>query len=389
MQDRTQDSVPQGSPPLSGSPLAGSPLAGKDGLTLLGDAPLVAETPEELLDDETTPVSRFFVRNNGLMPEPAGDPEGWSFTVDGEVERPLRLTLAELKRRFSPRTLRMVLECGGNGRSFLTPKAEGNPWTNGGVGCAEWTGVSLGDVLREAGLKSSARFTAHFGADPDKTGSRERQAMSRGVPVEKAMEEHTLLAWAMNGEPLPFLHGGPLRLIVPGWPGSLSQKWLTRIWLRDREHDGPGMTGLSYRMPVNPLTPGSNGRGVETRILESMPVRSIVSSPASGHRYPSGTREIQVRGAAWAGDDGVARVDLSADGGATWTAAALKPPRNRYDWVRWEAAIPLSGDGFYEIFARATDSQGRAQPFHAAHWNPNGYGCNVMHRVLVTVGQEP
>ncbi|HLM38542.1 MAG TPA: sulfite oxidase [Microvirga sp.] len=384
MQDRTQDSLPQGGPSL-----AGSPLAGKDGLTLLGDTPLVAETPEELLDDETTPVSRFFVRNNGLMPEPAGDPEGWSFTVDGEVERPLRLTLAELKRRFSPRTLRMVLECGGNGRSFLTPKAEGNPWTNGGVGCAEWTGVSLGDVLREAGLKSSARFTAHFGADPDKTGSHERQAMSRGVPVEKALEEHTLLVWAMNGEPLPFLHGGPLRLVVPGWPGSLSQKWLTRIWLRDREHDGPGMTGLSYRMPVTPLPPGSDGRGVETRILESMPVRSIVSSPAAGHRYPSGTREIPVRGAAWAGDDGVARVDLSADGGATWTAAALKPPRNRYDWVRWEAAIPLSGDGFYEIFARATDSKGRAQPFHAAHWNPNGYGCNVMHRVAVTVGREP
>ena len=193
----------------------------------------------------------------------------------------------------------------------------------------------------------------------------------------------------MNGEPLPFLHGGPLRLIVPGWPGSLSQKWLTRIWLRDREHDGPGMTGLSYRMPVNPLPPGSDGRGVETRILESMPVRSIVSSPAPDHRYPSGTREIPVRGAAWAGDDGVARVDLSVDGGATWTAATLKPPRNRYDWVRWEAAIPLSGDGFYEIFVRATDSQGRAQPFHAANWNPNGYGCNVMHRVPDTVGREP
>jgi len=243
-------------------------------------------------------------------------------------------------------------------------------------------------VRREAGLKEAALFTGHFGADPDKHGSREHQAMSRGVPIAKALEEHTLLVWAMNGEPLPFLHGGPLRLVVPGWPGSLSQKWLTRIWIRDREHDGPGMTGLSYRLPVRPLAPGSDGRGVELRILESMPVRSIVSAPADGARLPEGTRALAIRGAAWAGDDGVARVEVTLDGGATWTEASMTPPRNRYDWVRWQVSIPLPGDGSYEIFARATDTQGRAQPFHAANWNPNGYGCNVMHRVRVTVGPE-
>jgi DMSO/TMAO reductase YedYZ molybdopterin-dependent catalytic subunit len=282
----------------------------------------------------------------------------------------------------------MVLECGGNGRSFFEPKAEGNAWTNGGAGCAEWTGVSLGDVLREAGLKPTALFTGHFGADPDKHGNHEHQAMSRGVPIEKALEEHTLLVWAMNGEPLPFIHGGPLRLIVPGWPGSLSQKWLKRIWIRDQEHDGPGMTGLSYRMPVHPLAPGSDGEGAETRILESMPVRSIVTAPADGGRFPEGTQTIEVRGAAWAGDDDVTRVEVTLDGGATWIEAAMTPPRNRYDWVRWQISLTLPGDGYYEIFARASDSQGRAQPFRAANWNPNGYGCNVMHRVAVTVGRE-
>jgi DMSO/TMAO reductase YedYZ molybdopterin-dependent catalytic subunit len=363
-------------------------LDGKDGLSLLGDVPLVAETPEELLDDDTTPNARFFVRNNGLLPEPVTDTEGWTFMVDGEVEHPLNLTLAELKSRFPHKTFRMVLECGGNGRSFFEPKAEGNPRTNGGVGCAEWTGVSLGDVLREAGLKESALFTGHFGADPDKHGSHEHQAMSRGVPVAKAVEEHTLLVWAMNGETLPFIHGGPLRLIVPGWPGSLSQKWLKRIWIRDREHDGPGMTGLSYRLPVRPLAPGSDGQGVETRILESMPVRSIVTAPADGSRYPAGTRTIGVRGAAWAGDDEVARVEVTLDGGATWTEATMTPPRNRYDWTRWQASLALPTDGFYEIFARAIDRHGRAQPFRAVNWNPNGYGCNVMHRVSVTVGPE-
>jgi sulfite oxidase len=366
----------------------GFELAGKDGLSLLGDVPLVAETPEELLDDETTPIARFFVRNNGLLPEPVTDGESWTFTVDGGVERPLSLSLAELKSRFAHKTFRMVLECGGNGRSFFEPKAEGNPWTNGGVGCAEWTGVSLADVLREAGLKETALFTGHFGADPDKHGSHEHQAMSRGVPIAKAMEEHTLLVWAMNGETLPFIHGGPLRLVVPGWPGSLSQKWLKRIWIRDREHDGPGMTGLSYRLPVRPLTPGADGRDVENRIIESMPVRSIVTAPADGSHYPAGMRMLSIRGAAWAGDDAVARVEVTLDGGATWLEAAMTPPRNRYDWVRWQASATLPGDGFYEIFARATDSKGRAQPFRAANWNPNGYGCNVMHRVAVTVGPE-
>jgi DMSO/TMAO reductase YedYZ molybdopterin-dependent catalytic subunit len=246
--------------------------------------------------------------------------------------------------------------------------------------------VSLADVLREAGLKETARFTGHFGADPDKHGSYQQQAMSRGVPIAKALEEHTLLVWAMNGVKLPFIHGGPLRLVVPGWPGSLSQKWLKRIWIRDREHDGPGMTGLSYRLPVRPLAPGADAEGAENRILESMPVRSIVTAPADGSRLPAGT--IAIRGAAWAGDDAVARVEVTIDGGATWVEAAMTPPRNRYDWVRWHASLTLPSDGHYEIFARATDSQGRAQPFRAANWNPNGYGCNVMHRVAVTVGPE-
>ncbi|MBF9233016.1 sulfite oxidase [Microvirga alba] len=364
-------------------------LPEKDRLTLLGEKPLVAETPAELLDDDTTPIQRFFIRNNGLLPELATEPDAWSLTINGEVERALRLTLAELKSHFPVKTLRMVLECGGNGRSFFTPRAVGNPWTHGGIGCAEWTGVSLGDVLRRAGLKDTGLHTAHYGADPDSSGDPDRPAISRGMPIAKALEEHTLLAWAMNGEPLPFYHGGPLRLVVPGWPGSLSQKWLKRIWVRDREHDGPGMMGLSYRVPVHPIPPGAAANDVELRVLESMPVRSIISTPADGSVYPAGTRAITVRGAAWAGDDAVARVDLSVDGGTTWIAAAMQPPRNRYDWVRWTATLRLPGDGYYEISARATDAQGRAQPVRPTNWNPNGYGCNVMHQVVVTVGPAP
>ena len=360
---------------------------GKDkGLVVLGDRPLVAETPEHLLDDDTTPTSKFFIRTNGQIPEAAGNAEGWKFVVDGEVNQRLDLSLGELRARFAPKTYRMVLECGGNGRSFFQPQARGNPWTNGGAGCAEWTGVPPADVLKAAGLKDTAKYTAHYGADPHLSGDATKDSLSRGMPIAKAMEEHGLVVFAMNGEPLPNIHGGPVRLVVPGWPASLSHKWLTRITIRDREHDGQGMTGTSYRVPNKPMVPGGKADETDFRILESMPVRSIVTSPANGARLPGGSRAVAMRGAAWAGDLTVSRVDVSIDFGATWIPTQLAPTRNRYDWSRWSASAPLPSDGYYELWVRATDSAGKAQPHVAANWNPQGYGGNALHRVAVLVG---
>src|SRR3712207_1980015 len=195
----------------------------------------------------------------------------------------------------------MVLECGGNGRSFFQPQARGNQWTNGGAGCAEWTGVPLAEVLKAAGLKSSAVYTGHYGADPHLSGDTAKESISRGMPINKAMDEHNLIVWAMNGAPLPNIHGGPVRLVVPGWPGSLSHKWLTRIWIRDKEHDGQGMTGTSYRVAIKPMVPGGKADESNFRILESMPVRGIITAPANGARLPAGTRQLPLRGAAWAG----------------------------------------------------------------------------------------
>src|SRR6195256_1716098 len=155
---QAQPATPPAPPPMN--------YPGKtDKLVVLGERPLVAETPEHLLDDDTTPIDRFFVRNNGQMPEAAKDPDAWKIVVDGEVKQKLELTLAELKTKFRPVTRRLVLECGGNGRSFFTTQARGNQWTNGGVGCAEWTGVRLADVLKAAGVKPSAVFTGNYGAD--------------------------------------------------------------------------------------------------------------------------------------------------------------------------------------------------------------------------------
>ncbi len=360
---------------------------GKDhGLVVLSERPLVAETPEQLLDDDTTPTARFFIRNNGAPPAPAADPDAWKIAVDGEVNRPLEMTLGELKRRGVARTWRMVLECAGNGRSFFVPTARGEPWTNGGVGCAEWTGVALADLLRAAGVRSSAVYTANYGADTPLSGDPASPPLSRGVPIRKALDGSSLLVWAMNGKPLEPIHGGPLRLVVPGWPGSVSHKWITKVTVRDRVHDGPGMTGTSYRVPMRPVLPGSRTDDANFKILESMPVRGIITSPADGTRFAAGTRELKLRGAAWAGELEVRRVDVSIDFGATWHQAYVAPPRNRYDWRRWTASVALPSEGYYEVWVRATDSAGRAQPHVAGGWNPEGYGANPMHRIAVLVG---
>lgn len=194
-----------------------------------------------------------------------------------------------------------------------------------------------------------------------------------------------MLVWGMNGEPLPHIHGGPLRLVIPGWPGSASHKWVKRIVLRDVEHDGPGMTGTSYRVPATPMVPGSDPEGVEFVILESMPVRSIISSPQNGTQLPAGTRSIALRGAAWGGDPAVESVQVSIDFGATWRDVDLQAPRNRYDWRRWTANVEVPTDGYYEVWVKATDENGVSQPHIAGNWNPQGYGGNPMHRIAVLI----
>lgn len=360
---------------------------GKDkGLVVIGDRPLVAETPEHLLDDDTTPTSKFFIRQNGTPPEAAANADGWKLTIDGEVNKPVEITVGELKKRFRAQTLRMVLECGGNGRSFFSPPASGNQWTNGGAGCAEWTGVSLADVLRTAGVKPSGIYTSHYGADVHLSGDPKRLTLSRGVRIAKAMEPQTMLVWAMNGKPLDNVHGGPLRLLVPGWAGSASHKWLTKITIRDKEHDGPGMTGTSYRVTINPMVPGGKADPKNMRILESMPVRSIITSPSNGTKLAAGTRELKLRGASWAGDLAVRQVDVSVDFGQSWVRTNLSQPKNRFDWQRWSANVRVPSDGYYEVWSRATDTSGKAQPHVAPYWNPAGYGGNPFHRIAVLIG---
>jgi len=386
-------SMPGGTmPALFARPAAaqGTPtlrMEGKAPLILLGERPLVAETPEHLLDEAVTTYANFFVRNNGQTPPVVqGDPRAWKIIIDGEVNTPLELSVGELEARFPVVTRQLQMECGGNGRAAFAPPTRGNQWGNGAISNAEWTGVRLRDVLAAAGVKPSAVSTGHYGADPHLSGEAGRHAIARGMRLAKAMDEDTLIVFRMNGQPLQHIHGAPVRIITPGWPGSLSQKWLTRIWVRDRMHDGAGMGGTSYRIPARPIVPGSENNGRDFAEMESMPVRSILSSHAHGARLAAGTRSVDLRGAAWAGDLTVRAVHASVDFGATWAEMQVAAPANRYAWQRWTGRVSLPADGYYEVWYRATDSEGRMQPHAAANWNPQGYGANPVSRAALLVG---
>ncbi len=363
--------------------LASNPveITGKDGLTVLNDRPVNAETPAHLLDDEVTPTARHFIRNNGVVPE-SMDPEGWELTIDGLVDNPMTLSIEDLKNQFEVVTQRLTIECGGNGRAFFDPPARGNQWTLGAVACSEWTGVRLADVLKAAGVKDNVIYTAHVGADTHLSGEAGKLPISRGVPIEKAMNASNLIAFGMNGGPLHAMNGAPLRLVVPGWPGSCSQKWLTRIWLRDVEHDGPKMTGSSYRVPDYPVAPGEEVPDSAMQIIHAMPVKSLITTPETGLSISGNS--LTVAGHAWAGDDAVESVDVSIDFGASWQSANLNAPANPYAWQRWSADLTFPQSGYYEVWARATDTNGISQPFAIA-WNPKGYLNNSMHRISVRV----
>jgi DMSO/TMAO reductase YedYZ molybdopterin-dependent catalytic subunit len=357
-------------------------LAGKDGLTVLNDRPINAETPAHLLDDDVTPNNRYFVRNNGTVPEMAQkmDATGWALTIDGLVDNPMTLSLDDLKSKFTPVKLRLQHECGGNGRAAFNPPAKGNQWTLGAVGNAEWTGVRYADLLKAAGVKDSVIYTAHYGMDGHLSGDPNKLPISRGVPIAKAMNPQSMIAYEMNGEAIPTLNGFPVRTLCPGWPGSCSQKWLRRIELRDVVHDGPKMTGKAYRVPYYNVAPGEKVPKEAFKIIESMPVKSLITTHESGHEVQG--RSLAVGGHAWAGDRKVAAMHVSIDFGASWIEAELQDPPNPYAWQRWSARIAFPEKGYYEIWARATDDGGTMQPF-AINWNPKGYLNNSMHRIAV------
>ncbi|WP_396591513.1 sulfite oxidase [Allomuricauda sp. R78024] len=354
-------------------------------MTVLNNKPWNIEAKAHLLDDKITPNKFMFIRNNGLIPENI-DVNNWSLTIDGEsVQKSKTYSLSELKSKFQQHTYQLTLECGGNGRREFNPPAKGNQWTIGAVSCANWTGIRLRDVLEDVGIKNDAVYIGYHAADIHLSRNPEKEPISRGVPIAKAQQDETLLAFKMNGEDIPLAHGYPLRLVSGGWPASTSGKWVNRISIRNKEHDGAKMTGTSYRVPCEPVAPGEKVADEDMCIIESMPVKSLITYPKSGAMIKEG-QSLNIRGHAWAGELEVSKMEYSIDFGSTWNSCTIEKPANRLAWQHFSAKISgFPKKGYYEVWARATDSQGTGQPMLLPGWNPKGYLNNACHRIAIKV----
>ena len=329
----------------------------RDGRIVRGEDPLNLEMPFSTLDQFITPTKSFYVRTH--FPIPAIDKDAWWLNVEGEVEKPFAINYEELLKLESL-TIPVTLECAGNNRNFLDPKVKGVQWGLGAVGTAEWTGVPLSILLDRAELKLGAREVILEGADggmleePKKPPGELRFA--RSIPLSKARAD-VLLAYKMNGDKLSPEHGFPVRAIVPGWYAMASIKWLQRVIVTDRPFAGYYQT-MDYaywkrRGDIAELTP-----------LTEMQIKAQIAHPAEGEVVPANSN-VRVRGAAWTSDGEITKVELSADGGATWNEAKLLGESKPNAWRLWEFQwrTPAAA-GKQILVARATDSHGRIQPAH-------------------------
>jgi len=353
-------------------------------MVVLNNRPYNIEAQAHLLDDKVTPNNKMFIRNNGLIPKEI-NADNWMLTIDGESVNAIKsYSLAELKTKFKAYTYQVTLECGGNGRSEFDPPAKGNQWTIGAVHCARWTGIRLKDLLDDIGVKDDAVYIGYHATDLHLSGDVNKEPISRGVPIAKANQDETLIAYLMNDEPIPLAHGFPLRLIAGGWPASASGKWINRISVRNIEHDGTKMKGTSYRVPKYPVSPGQEVPEQDMKIIESMPVKSLITFPKSGAIFNK-NKTLAIRGHAWAGELEVSKMEYSIDFGSTWQQCNLEKPKNRLAWQHFKVQIDFPQTGYYEIWAKATDADGGAQPMLVPGWNPKGYLNNACHRIAVKV----
>jgi len=353
-------------------------------MIVLNDRPVNAETPPHLLNDLLTPNDLFFVRNNGLPPSKV-DWDTWTLRIEGESAKSSKTySLQELQSKFKIHSLEITLECGGNGRKEFNPPAKGNQWGTGAVGCAKWTGVRLGDVLKDVGVKDDAVYIGYYGADKHVSGDKSKNPISRGVPIKKALSDDSLIAWQMNDEDLPSLNGYPLRLVIGGYPASCSGKWLEKIVIRNKVHDGAKMGGQSYRVPCKSVAPGEKVKDEDMCIIEEMPVKSLITYPKTGATIKT-SQKLSIAGKAWTAAKRINKVEYSIDFGMNWSTCSLGSSANQFAWQKFEASLSFDKAGYYEVWARATDSAGATQPIILPGWNPKGYLNNACHRIAIKV----
>jgi sulfite oxidase len=350
----------------------------RDDMIVHDEEPFNAEPPPAALAGQpVTPTEAFYSRNHGPCPDL--DAASWRLHVDGLVDRPLGLSLAELQERFAPHTEVVTLECAGNRRAELLAVRDipGQvPWGPATISTATWTGVSLADVLADAGPGRGAAHVAFTAADVSPSVG---QPYGSSIPLAKASSGEVLLAWAMNGVPLPRIHGAPVRVVVPGYIGARSVKWVQSVTVQA----GPSESYFQaedYRLLPPDGEPGP-GRGIS---LGPLTMTSGILCP-DDHRVPAGPTDVI--GYAFAAEGRtIARVDVSLDGGRTWTQATVDDPPSPWSWQLWHTTLDLP-TGPAEITARAWDDTGATQPeFPASLWNPAGYDNNAWARIRVDVG---
>ena len=343
----------------------------KKKMRVMTEKPLNAETPIVHLRTWITDNAVFFKRNQGQFKNLSIDLTNWKLDVTGLVKKEISMTFEEIIRL--PKVeVADTLECSGNSRSLLMEKASGNPWTIGGVGNAIWGGIWLKDVLAIAGLKDKALHVSFEGLDEPlgKAGIK----FIRSIPIDKALSS-TLLAYEMNGEPLPLEHGYPMRALALGWTGASCIKWLHRIQVMAEPYEGFFMDKV-YRVFPKGQDPKSG------EVVKDIQVKSIIAEPEKDQVLSVGI--VPIRGAAYAGEAGIEKVEVSADLGKTWHTAEFIGPEQPYAWRHWEFLWEVDVEGDYTIMARATDTNGCRQP-ETAFWNALGYGNNGVREHAVSI----
>ena len=358
---------------------AGLPVATAEraGLVVHRETPLNCETSiPALIGGVVMPNARFYVRNH--FPTPTLQPDTWHLEVHGLVERPLHLSLRDLQN-MSSQTLVATLECAGNGRSTFSPPVDGEQWRLGAVSTAEWTGVPLVEVLDRALPQPDARAIVLRGADSGSVQGSEPIHFERGLSLDETRGSDAVLAYAMNGEPLPLQHGYPLRVIVPGWYAVTSVKWLTDVEVTDSPFEGY----FQRQRYIYEWIEDDGTTVVEPVRLQQ--ARSIITMPSSDADVTVG--DMTFRGLAWSGAAPIATVEVSI-GDGPWQPARLVGDRRRYCWQWWELPTRLESPGETTVRARATDRAGRTQP-EQPRWNRLGYGNNAIQRLTIQVREPP
>ena len=347
--------------------------------------PVHLETPFSQFDRGLiTPNEAVFVRYH-LAGHPLDiDSASHTLTVKGLVGQPLTLTLRDLQTRFAAVSQTVVMQCAGNGRGLLQPRVQGAQLGNGSMACVEMTGVRLADVLKAAGVKDGAVQVAFRGTD--QPALEETPSFIRSLNLEDALRPEVMIAWAMNGQPLPVLNGYPLRLVVPGFYASYWMKHLSQLEVIDHVFDG-WFAATAYTVPDTPdygIAPGAKPERMVR--LTRMKVRSFITHPAAGQTVAAPEGRLALRGIAFDGGSGIRRVEVSADGGRSWLPARLGEERGRFAFRPWTLTLDGVKPGALQLLARATANDGQTQPL-VQPWNPGGYARNVAERVALVIGE--